>query len=41
MILNYKNRQHYFKSVDILRSIGEKRILELETRLLELEAKLK
>ena len=29
MILNYKNRQHYFKSVDILRSVGEKRILEL------------
>lgn len=29
MILNYKNRHQYFKSVDALRNMGEKRILEL------------
>ena len=29
MILNYKNRQQYYKSVDILRSIGKDRLLEL------------
>ena len=29
IILNYKNRQKYYKSIDTLRSIGLKRVLEL------------